>query len=286
MLQIEFLRFGVGRANHHKLRKPGAIGIVIQAGLFDLGPVAIHHALPGLVAAEAQIAVRVIVVGGELPGFHRSAAGQPHRRMRLLKRLRPGIDVAQLGEFAVERKRSRLGPRLHDQVMCLVVARPHLSRRCPVIADGVRRGTDGKSSHQPAAAEAIDHGKLFCDADRRIVQGKRVAKDHDRRIGVAAREDGGDQIGRVAETVAVLVMLVDAEAVEAKIVGQLEFLDIPAQVLCHLLRVAQLVVWRRHPDAFVSLGKVVRQISIALHVKEDRFHVFPLSVRGRQQQHE
>src|SRR5579864_9847504 len=68
------------------------------------------------------------------------------------------------------------------------------------------------------------------------------------------------------------MMLVKAEAVEAEIVGHLEFVEIPVQVLGDLRRMAKLVVGRRHPDALVTIAKVIGQVAIPLHVKPDCFH--------------
>ena len=114
MLQVDALRLRVGVGDHHKLRESRAVRIVVHAGFLDRVPVPVHQHLRVLVAHEAQVAVSVIVVGRELPRLDRAAAGEPDRWMRLLQRLRPWVDVAQLVESSVERERPGPRPRLLD----------------------------------------------------------------------------------------------------------------------------------------------------------------------------
>ena len=67
-------------------------------------------------------------------------------------------------------------------------------------------------------------------------------------------------------------MLVEPEAVETLVIRHLEFVEIPMQVLGDLRRMTELVVGRRHPDALVTIAKVIGQVAIPLHVKPNCFH--------------
>ena len=272
MLQVDALRFSVGVGDDDQLRESRAVRIVIHAGLFDRVPVTVHQYLRVLMTHEAQVAVGVIVVGRELPRLNRSAAREPNRRMRLLQRLRPRVDVAQLVESSVERERPGPRPRLLDQIMRLVISRPHLGRRNSVTAGGIHRRSHRETCHQSSAAQAIQQRKFLGYADRRIVERQRVAEYHQRGIGFAPGKHSRDHVRRNRKAVAVLMMLVQAEAVETEIIRHLEFVEIPMQILRDLRRMTKLVVGRRHPDAFVTIAKVIRQVAISLHVKPNRFH--------------
>src|SRR5208283_4124713 len=192
--------------------------------------------------------------------------------MRLLQRLRPRVDVAQLVESSVERERPRPRPRLRNQIVRLVISRPHLGRRNSVAAGRIHRRAHREAGDQSSAAQAIEQREFLGDANRWIVKRQRVAEDHQRSIGFTPREDGRDHVRRNRKAVTILMMLVQAEAVEAEIVSHLQFVEIPMQVLGDLWRVAKLVVGRRHPDALVAIAKIIRQVAISLHVKPNCFH--------------
>ena len=88
-------------------------------------------------------------------------------------------------------------------------------RSWAVAVVGVHRGADGKARHQPAAADAVQHGELLGDPHRRIIEGDGVAQDDDGRVRGAPRQARGDDVGRRHDAVAVLVVLINADAVEA-----------------------------------------------------------------------
>ena len=89
--------------------------------------------------------------------------------MRLLDRPRPDVDVAQLVVAAVESERLARRPGLDDQVMRLGVFLPGQGRDLAVAEVGVHRGADREAGHQPAAADAVEHGELLGHAHRRAV---------------------------------------------------------------------------------------------------------------------
>src|ERR1700693_4026760 len=178
MLQVDALGFRISVGNYNQLRESGPVRVVIHAGFFYRVPVTIHQHLRILMAHEAQVAVGVVVFRRELPGLYRAAAGKPYRWMRLLQWLRPWIDIAQLGEAAVECERSGPRPCLLDQIMRFVVTRADLRRWNSIASGRIHRRADRKTSYQATTAQAIEQGKLLRDANRRIVKWKRVAQHH------------------------------------------------------------------------------------------------------------
>jgi hypothetical protein len=88
------------------------VRVVALAALGGVLPVAVHHLVGALVAAEGEVAVVVVVVETEVPGFERAQARHPDGRVRLLDGLRPEVHVAELRVLAVPGERLALGPAL------------------------------------------------------------------------------------------------------------------------------------------------------------------------------
>ena len=155
--------------------------------------------------------------------------------------------------------------------MRLVVAVAQQRRVLAVGVAGVHRRTDREAGDQPSAGDAVDHGELFGDAGRRIVQGQRVAHDADRGVGGAARERRGDQVGRRHQAVAVGVVLVHAHRIEAAVGGVFEFVH---EVVVHVVRAAR--VEQRgmdvHPDRRVLVAEARRQLGVGHQVEPHQAH--------------
>ena len=83
----------------------------------------------------------------------------------------------------------------------------------------LRPAADDHARDQPAAADHVDHGELLGDAGRRVVERQGVADDGDLHPRGLAGEDRRDQVRRRHLAVGVLVVLVDADAVEAELLG-------------------------------------------------------------------
>ena len=115
------LTFGIGVADADLLEERHAVWIVIEPVMRAPLPVAVDHLLGALVSGEREIAVVVLVLGAEVPRLDRAEPGNPNRRMRLLNRLRPQVNVAQLGVLAVEGERLALLPGFDDQVVRFVI---------------------------------------------------------------------------------------------------------------------------------------------------------------------
>ena len=175
--------------------------------------------------------------------------------MRRLHRTRPDVDVALLVEAAVEGEGVAVGPRTQDQIVRLVVAVTQQRRVLTVGEAGVHRRTDREAGDEPSAGDAVDHGELFGDARRRVVEGERVAHDADRGVGGAARERRGDQVGRRHQAVAVGVMLVHANRVETAVGGVFQFVH---EIVVHVVRAARVEQGGVdvHPDRGVLVAEM------------------------------
>src|SRR5262249_19034396 len=110
-LGVELHRLGAGLADADKLQEAGPVGVRVLAEPRHLLPEAVHGGAAGFVAEVGQIRVDVVLGGAPLPRLDRAAAGDPDRRVRVLDRPRPDVDVALLIEAAVEREGVALGPR-------------------------------------------------------------------------------------------------------------------------------------------------------------------------------
>ena len=155
--------------------------------------------------------------------------------------------------------------------MRLVVAVAQQRRVLAVGVAGVHRRADREAGDQPPAGDAVDHGELFGDARRRVVERQRVAHDADRGVGGAARQRRGDQVGRRHQAVAVGVVLVHADRVEAAVGGVFELVH---EVVVHVVRAPR--VEQRgvdvHPDRGVLVAEVLRQLGVGHQVEPHEFH--------------
>ena len=180
--------------------------------------------------------------------------------MRLLRRLRPRIDVARrvVAPFVFER--SGLGPGALDEVDRL----PELAargRRRHVVVEGLRPRSRREARDQPAVRHVVEHRVFLGDAQRVQVQRQQVAEDDDLAALGALRQRRGDQVRRRHQAVDVLVVLVEHHAVEAELVGIGELVDILLIEAAALLRVPQRVR-HRHPAGVVFLVEIRRQVRI------------------------
>src|SRR6185437_7114014 len=94
-LLVEPHRLLAALGDADELQEARAIGIAVLAKPLHLAPEAHHRLAPGLVAEIGEIAVDIVHLGAPLPGLDRAAARDPDRRVRLLQRMRPDVDVAE-----------------------------------------------------------------------------------------------------------------------------------------------------------------------------------------------
>src|SRR5262249_24789667 len=187
-LAVELHRLVAAFRHSDKLQEAGAVRVPVLAEPRHLVPKAVHRGAAVLVAEVGEIRVDVIHLRAPLPGLDRAAAGDPYRRVRLLHRARPDVDVALLVVAAVEGDGAALGPGAHDEVVRLEIALAQHRRVLAIGKAGVHRGADREAGDQPAAGDAIDHREFFRDPRWRIVEGERVAHHTDRRLAGAARQ--------------------------------------------------------------------------------------------------
>ena len=257
-------------------------GESVLAALGDAVPVAVHQRLGPEIAEEGQVRIVVVVVETEIPRLDGPAARDVDRRVRLLDRLRPAIHPPELVVLAVEGERLLRLPRAHDQLVRLAVLVAREGRDLAVAEVGVHRRADREAGDEPPAGQDVQHRELLGDADRRVVERDRVADDADRRSRRPAAEPGRDDVGRGHRAVAVLVVFVHADAVEAERVRVLELIHVLVVHGVALLRVVERV-WDVDPDGPVLLAEVVGQVRPRHQVEPGEFHASPhMTISARQ----
>ena len=191
--------------------------------------------------------------------------------MRLLDRPRPDVDVALLVEAAVEGECFLLGPGFHDEVMRLEI---FFAQHRGVLAIGVasvHRRPDRETGDEASARDAVDHRELFGDAGRRIVEREAVPHHANRGVGGAPRERGCNQVRRGHQAVAVRVVLVAADGVEAALSRVLHLVH---EIVVHVVgafRVEQLRM-DVDPDRGMLLTEVVGQLRVGHQVEPHQLH--------------
>ena len=251
--------------------KAARYGRLVLSSRRDLVPVPVHQLLGVEVPGEGEVRVVVVVVEAEVPRLDGAAARDVDRRMRLLDRLRPAVDVAQLVVLPVEGERLVGRPRPHDEVVRLGVLVTRQGRDLPVAEVRVHGRADREAGDEAATADAVQHGELLGDPDRRVVEGDRVADDADRRVAGAAGQPGGDEVGARHDAVAVLVVFVDADPVEAELVGVLEQIHVRVVHGIGAGRVEQRV-GDVDPDRARRLAEVVGQVRPWHEVEPGELH--------------
>ena len=263
--------FLLGLADGDELEETGVVRVERLLALLHRSPETVHVLLTGLVATVGEVAVDVVVVGAPLPRLNRAATGDPDWRVRVLERSRPDVDVTELVVATVVGEHLRSRPGLRDHIGGLVVLVAQVRRVGAVAEAVVHRRTNGEAGDQATAGDAVEHGELFGHTGRRVVERDRVTEHHDGDILGAAAEVGSHQVRRRHQTVGVLVVLVDADAVIAGGSGGFELVQ---AVVVHLVgfgRVEQLRV-DVNPDRVVRLGEVRREISVRHQMEEFKFH--------------
>ena len=205
-----------------------------------------------------------------LDGLGRAGRGRPDRRMRLLIGPRPHVHVLEVIVLALERERPRLGPGLHHEVVRLLEARVRDRR---VDAHRVVLGADAAhhAGDQPPAGDAVDHGVLLGERERMLAQAEGVAEDRDLGVLGAARQRGRHHHRRGHQSVGVLVMLVDGDAVVAELGDELELVEVAVVELVALLRV-EIGVRQHHPGGAVLLRVAHVEVRVGHQMEREDFH--------------
>ncbi len=225
----------------------------------------------------------MIVPGGEVPGAAAARSRHPNRRVGLLDGTRPEIDHGKLEVLAVPGENLPGLPGLHDQVVGLVIPVPLLHRGDPVAEVHVQRRSQGHTRHQPSTADAVQHGVLFRHPGRRIGCGEGRAHLYDGHVHAVGGpgQHRAHQVGSRHEAVGVLVVLVDADAVQSGLGGIDQFVQGPVIVLAYPLRVGQLPPGRVDPDGVVAVLEVLGKLPMRHKVEHGDFDRPPPSPKGQ-----
>ena len=138
--------------------------------------------------------------------------------MRLLEGARPRVHVLEAVVLPLPAERTGARPRFEDQVVRLAEALQAGGRVHGEVVV-LRPDAAHETADDPAAADDIHHRDLLRDAQGVVAQRGGVAEDGDLRTLCPGDEVGGDDVRRRHEAVRGLVMLVDGDGVEAKLLG-------------------------------------------------------------------
>ena len=219
--------------------------------------------------------VAEVVVDGQRDGLLAAGADDEALRPRLLKRLRPRVQVAVVVELAVVAERPVLGPRLEDDVEPLAEARARGGRVDRALVRPVlHAGAERERVLHPPARHHVEHRVLLGHAIR-VLQVDRRAGHLDLRVRRDRAEPGRHQAHGRGHAVDHAVVLVDRDAVEAELVGA----DHRAQVAVVELVAPDRVVERvREVDHRGPVLRVVlRNVDVVMVVEEVELDV----VEGR-----
>src|SRR5262249_16267096 len=142
----------------------------------------------------------------------------PDRWMWLLVRLGPQIDVAEAVVFALPGERPLVRPRLDDEIVRLVKAFAGIGG-VDVILEVLHARADYHARNDPPLRDDIEHGQLFSNPLGMVVEWQDIAQNGELCLRRTACQAGGHDIGGWHVAVGVLVVLIDANALEAELIG-------------------------------------------------------------------
>lgn len=130
-----------------------------------------------------------------------------------------------------------------------------------------------KAGDNPAVRNVVEHRVFFGDVQRIIHQWQGAAEDRHFHIAVAraVNQNGRDEIGRRHHPVSGLMMLVDADAVEAALAGIDQLLDIFAIKRRPALGVVERI-WEIYPIQFVLARGLEIEVAVGHQVKSKELH--------------
>ena len=178
--------------------------------------------------------------------------------MGRLQGLRPWIHITHGIVLALEARRPRFGPGLHDEIHALPEA--FAGQRHGIgIAVGLLPAARREARHQTSVRHAIEHGVFLRHAQGTEGQRQQIAQHHELAFLRGLRERGRQQIGRGHDAVDVLVMLVEHHAVKAQPVGGRQLVEI-FLIEAHGLLAVEERIGNGDPAAFVIAIKTVVEI--------------------------
>src|SRR5262252_7241699 len=112
---------------------------------------------------------------------------------------------------------------------------------------------------------------FFRDHQRIVEKRQRAAENGELGALDAARERAGENAGNRHHAVGGLVMLIEADAVEAKLVGQLHLIEIVVIELRALLRIV-MAIRERHPGRAVLCNRVEIGVPVRHEMEIEELH--------------
>ena len=204
------------------------VAAVLRAGLvaeFAGDLVVVGEGVAGGREAGGEHDVGVAALGGPGDGALADRAGDPDRRVRLLQRAGPGIDVAVVVVLALPAEGAGLGPGFDDEVVRLLVALPVVGGG-GVVRETLAAGAAHPAGDQASAGDHVDLRQRLRQPERVVPDRQDVAEQADFGALGDAGEDRGFDIDHGAHAEGRRVVLVEHDAVEAGPLGGDRFIEI------------------------------------------------------------
>src|SRR5262245_25167690 len=140
-------------------------------------------------------------------------------------------------------------------------------------AHGVIFGAEAahETRDQPPAREIVEDGVFFRDHERVVDERQRTAENGELGALDAARECTGENAGNWHHAVGGLVMLIEADAVEAELVGKLHLIEILVIEFRTLLRIV-MPVRERHPGGTVLCDRIEIGVPVGHEMEIEELH--------------
>src|SRR5262252_2649958 len=173
----------------------------------------------------AERDVGIALTRGPDDGLLAEHAGDPHARMRLLQRHCPRVDHAMLIVRALPAERALLRPRADDQVVRFLEA---LAVESGVDAGGelLLAAPAHEARDEAPAGDHVDHGQFLGEPHGVLGEGQRVAQEDQLHLLGHGGEDRGEHVALGLHAERRVVVLVQHDAVEAHLFGELVVLDV------------------------------------------------------------
>ncbi len=132
--------------------------------------------------------------------------------------------------------------------------------------------TAHEAGDEAAARQVVEHGVFFRDHERIVEERQRAAENGDLGALDRTRQRAGQQARNRHHAVRRLVVFVEADAVEAKLVGQFHLVKVLVIKLRALFGIV-IAVGKRHPCRAVAADRVEIDMAIRHQVKVEDFHL-------------
>jgi hypothetical protein len=216
---------GIRLCHSHQLEEAGTIRIALDATGITALPKSLQHLAATDEAKVAQVAIAVVVIQHPVPRLNAATSWDPHRRMGFLQGAWPDVHIAQLRILAIKTKGLRASPGLDDEVVAFTVLVAQGCGHCAIGKVGIHGGPNRESGDKTPPGHDIEHGKLFGDADWRIVQGNAVPQNSNDGVLRAPAQSRSHEVGRWHEAIGILVMFIHAQPIKTALLGKLQLIQ-------------------------------------------------------------